>query len=218
MNNNVKLKFYYDYVLNQVYSEGESSFHKHITADVVNRFIDPLGLPKNAAVLDLGCGPGYFLDEMSARDYTNVVGITLSNDDALTCTNKGHSVRLSDMNFLVDPAESIDMLFCRHSLEHSPFPYITLLEYNRVLKQNGVLYIEVPAPDADRVHENNRNHYSIMGKTMWLSLMKRSGFNIVSYDYSFPIEQTDSTTGEKKQYTEKYYIFVCKRVQPVDVK
>jgi SAM-dependent methyltransferase len=104
------------------------------------------------------------------------------------------------------------MLFCRHSLEHSPFPYITLLEYNRVLRPNGYLYIEVPAPDGDRPHEENRNHYSILGRSMWLSLLKRSGFDVTWYNYEFPMML------EGQQLTEKYYIFVCQRKRPVDVK
>jgi len=214
MNTQLKLKFYYEHVLGQVYSEGESPYHKSITEDVVARFIDPLNIPKTAAILDLGCGSGYFLDEMQKRGYTNVAGVTMGTDDIELCTARGHKVRKGDINFLPDPDESIDMLFCRHSLEHSPFPYITLLEYNRVLKQLGTLYIEVPAPDNERTHEDNKNHYSILGRTMWLNLLKRAGFDVNWYDYEFPIQFND--TGE--QFTERYYIFVCTRRRPVDVK
>jgi SAM-dependent methyltransferase len=212
MNTNLKLKFYYEHVLGQVYAEGESPFHCDITQDVVARFIDPLNLPKHAEILDLGCGPGYFLDAMQQRDFTNVTGVSLSAEDVDTATKKQHQVIKSDMNFLSNRDESVDMLFCRHSLEHSPFPYITLLEYNRVLRPNGYLYIEVPAPDSERPHEDNRNHYIILGRSMWLSLLKRSGFDVTWYDYEFPI------TLEGQQMTEKYYVFVCQRKRPVDVK
>ena len=212
MNTNLKLKFYYEHVLGQVYAEGESAFHRDITQDVVARFVDPLNLPKHAEILDLGCGPGYFLDAMKQREFTNVTGISLSADDIDIATKKQHRAVRSDMNFLSNRDESVDMLFCRHSLEHSPFPYITLLEYNRVLRPNGYLYIEVPAPDTERLHEDNQNHYSIMGRSMWLSLLKRSGFDVTWYDYEFPIML------EGQHITEKYYIFVCQRKRPVDVK
>jgi SAM-dependent methyltransferase len=212
MNTQLRIKFYYDHILSQVYAEGESPFHRDITQDVVARFIDPLNLPKHAEILDLGCGPGYFLDAMQQRDFTNVTGVSLSADDIDTATKKQHRVVRSDMNFLSNRDESVDMLFCRHSLEHSPFPYITLLEYNRVLRPNGYLYIEVPAPDGERPHEENRNHYSILGRSMWLSLLKRSGFDVTWYDYEFPIML------EGQRITEKYYVFVCQRKRPVDVK
>jgi SAM-dependent methyltransferase len=214
MNNNLKLKFYYDHVLGTVYSEGESPFHKSITEDVINRFITPENISKDARIIDLGCGPGYFLDEMKKREYTNVQGVTLSREDLDVCQAKGHTVKRSDMNFLDDADESIDMLFSRHSLEHSPFPYITLLEYNRVLKPNGLLYIEVPMPDCDQMHETNKNHFSILGKTMWLSLLQRTGFTVNWYDFEFPLNFDDG----RDSVTERYYVFVCRRRMPVDIK
>jgi len=213
ISNQLKLKFYYDHVLSQVYSEGDSPFHQTITHDVVERFIDPLMLPRDSRILDLGCGPGYFLDAMSDRGYSDVTGVTLSREDLEIVSKKNHQVRLGDMNFLPELDESVDMLFCRHSIEHSPFPYITLLEYNRVLRPNGVLYIEVPQPDCERNHEVNSNHYSIMGRSMWLSLLQRTGFDIDWRDYEFPMN-----LGDGNQATERYYIFVCRRRRSVDVK
>ncbi len=215
MLNLVKLKFYYEHVLTQIYAEGHSPFHESITRDVVERFIDPLILQRDAAILDLGCGPGYFLDAMRDRGYTNVRGITLSDEDISTCRQRGHQVQRADMNFLDDRDESLDMLFCRHSLEHSPFPFLTLLEYNRVLKPQGVLYVEVPKPDMVKPQENNRNHYSILGKSMWLALLSRSGFDVQWCEYEFPVKNTQDPTDA---WTEQYYIFVCRRSRPVDVK
>jgi len=214
MNTQLKLKFYYDHVLGTVYHEGESHFHKSVTKDVISRFVDPKNIAKDAKILDLGCGPGYFLDEMRDRGYTNLEGVTLSIEDANGCISKGHRVRRSDMNFLEDRDESVDMLFCRHSLEHSPFPYITLLEYNRILKPGGFLYIEVPSPDCDQPHQDNKNHYSILDRKMWLALLQRTGFDIQWYDYEFPVEFLD----ERGKVQERYYIFLCHRRRPVDIK
>jgi SAM-dependent methyltransferase len=214
MNIPLKLKFYYDFVLGQVYDEGHSPFHKSITADVVTRFIDPLNLPKTANIIDLGSGAGYFLDEMKSREYTAVRGITMSREDADLARQNGHTVAQGDMNFLSDRDESVDLLFSRHSLEHSPFPYITLLEYNRVLKNAAYLYIEVPAPNCEGRHEENKNHYSVLDRTMWLQLLQRTGFDIQWFDYTFPIDFTDG----RGRIEEHYYIFVCQRRRSVDVK
>lgn len=213
MLNLVKLKFYYEHVLTQVHSEGLSPFHESITRDVVRRFIDPLKLPTTASIVDLGCGAGYFLDAMRERGYTNVRGVTLSRDDIELCQSRGHAVQRADMNFLDDLDESLDMLFCRHSLEHSPFPFLSLLEYNRVLKPRGVLYIEVPRPDSEQPQESNPNHYSIMGKSMWLSLLSRAGFDAQWCEYEFPVKNSNGDT-----WHEQYYVFLCRRIRPVDVK
>jgi SAM-dependent methyltransferase len=214
MYNPVKLKFYYDHVLSTVYDEGESPFHQDITKDVVSRFIDPKKLPVTSKIIDLGCGPGYFLDEMKQRGYTNVQGVTLSPADVAICQRNGHNVKKTDMNFLDDKDESVDMLFCRHSIEHSPFPYITLLEYNRVLKPNGYLYIEVPSLASDRPHETNKNHYSILDKRMWISLLQRTGFDAEWFDYEFPVSFIDGSG----TYMERYYVFMCRRKRSADIK
>lgn len=213
MNRDLKLKFYYNHVLSEIYSEPHSTYHQQITHDVIDRFIEPLSLARNARILDLGSGQGYFLDRMRDLGYTNTVGITLNVDDYNQCRQKQHAMRHADMNFLEDADESHDLLFSRHSLEHSPFPYISLLEYNRVLRPRGWLYIETPRPDSERSHENNRNHYSILGRTQWLSLLTRTGFDVSWHEYDFPIVFEDG-----RQFTESYYVFVCQRRRPVDVK
>lgn len=209
----LKLKFYLDHVQSQVYSEGTSPMHETGTRDSVERFIDPLRLPQDCVILDLGCGAGYFLDLMRDRGYHRVIGITLSRDDAVMCQTKGHQVRLADINFLPDKDETVDLLWCRHSLEHSPFPYFSLIEYNRVLRPGGVLYIEVPQPGCDRPHETNPNHYSILTRAMWLSLLQRTGFDVAWYDVNTPIRLADQT-----ELMEKYYVFVCHRRRPMDIK
>lgn len=214
MNTQLKLKFYYDHVLGTVYNEGPSMLHETATKDVIEKFIDPLNVPKDAYIVDLGCGPGYFLDNMKQRGYTNITGITLSPADIDLARSKGHRVERRDLNFLPEADCSVDMLFSRHSLEHSPFPYITLLEYNRVLKPNGILYVEVPAPDCDRRHEYNKNHFSILGKQMWLSLFERTGFAGTWSDLGFDL--VNSNTNET--FHESYYVFVLRRTKPVDVK
>jgi hypothetical protein len=89
-----------------------------------------------------------------------------------------------------------------------------LIEYNRVLKPRGVLYVEVPAPDCEMLHEINRNHFSIMGKQMWLSLLERTGFDVEWHEYEFPVNFTD----DRGTVKEQYYIFVCRRKRPMDIK
>ena len=219
----VKLKFYQEWLYStHLYDEGDSQFHKNLTEQVVTTYVDPLNLPKTATILDLGCGPGYFLDEMKARGYTGSIGVTLSKHDATVCAQKGHTIKQYDLSFLpqsdgfVD--ESVDFIFLRHALEHSPYPIFSLMEYNRVLKQGGKIYIEVPAPDCDRRHEFNLNHYSILGSSMLTALLNRTGFaidafNLLEFDLSVPKSETESMT-----MREKYYCIVATKQQPIDVK
>lgn len=221
----VKLKFFYEYIVNQhIYDEGESGFHKQITGEVIKGYVDPLNLPKDAKILDLGCGPGYFLDEMKSRGYTNLVGVTLSPGDVKLCEDKGHTIKRYDLSFIPQKDgyydESVDFIFLRHALEHSPYPVFSLMEYNRVLKQGGRIYIEVPAPDCDRKHEFNLNHYSILGQTQLAALLVRTGFNIekfnnLEFDLNVPDNENEGST---KTVREKYYCIVAVKQRPLDIK
>ena len=219
----IKLKFYNEWLYTaHIYDEGDSDFHKQLTAEVVKSYIDPLQLKKDANILDLGCGPGYFLDEMKTRGYTNVTGVTLSPGDISLCEGKGHTIKKYDLSFIPQKDgwydESVDFIFLRHALEHSPYPIFSLMEYNRLLKQNATLYIEVPAPDCERRHEWNLNHYSIFGEQQLAALLVRTGFNVELFnniEFSLGIPNKD---GQVKNVKEKFYAIVARKRQPLDIK
>jgi hypothetical protein len=94
------------------------------------------------------------------------------------------------------------------------------MEYNRVLKQGGKLYLEVPAPDCDRKHEFNLNHYSILGANQLGALLQRTGFAINLFNnFEFDL-QLGNTNEEGKLITsrEKYFCIVATKAQPLDLK
>ena len=220
----IKLKFYNEWLYTaHVYDEGDSGFHKSLTTQVVEKYIDPLELPKDATILDMGCGPGYFLDNMKARGYTNTLGLTLSEGDIKICQEKGHKIKQYDMSFIpqIDGwhDESVDMIFCRHAIEHSPYPIFTLAEYNRLLKQGSKLYIEVPAPNTERKHEYNLNHYSVFDIAMWDALLSRCGFNIdLCNTFEFPLKYPVIDDQPEHTVQEKFLIFIATKKRPLDIK
>lgn len=219
----VKIKFYNEYLyMAHVEDEGESDFHRDMTAQVVEKYIDPLNIPKDTKILDLGCGAGYFLDEMKKRGYTDLTGVTLSPGDIKICSDKGHTVKQYDMSFLPQTQgyydESVGFIFLRHALEHSPYPIFTLMEYNRVLVQGSKIYIEVPAPDCERGLERLPNHYSIFGVQQLGALIVRAGFRIDKFDIIDVKVGVPDDKKEYKYYDEKYYCIVATKDRPLDIK
>lgn len=220
----IKLKFYNEYLYqSHIYEEGDSGFHQQLTQRVVESYVDPLNLKKDAHILDLGCGPGYFLDMMKEREFTNVTGVTLSPGDIKICESKGHVVKPYDLSFLPQKDgyydESVDFIFLRHALEHSPYPIFSLMEYNRILRQGGKIYIEVPAPDCDRKHETNLNHYSIFGATQLASLIDRTGFSIDVFNtLEFDLAVGEDEENNKIEVKEKYFCIVATKARPLDIK
>lgn len=179
-----KINRYNKIALSTVYSEPEEgNFHTELIPKMVEQFFKPLNLPVEAIILDIGCGQGTFMDEVAKLDYPNRIGITKSGEDFDACNAKGHTTTHCDMSDLPFNSEEIDFIWCRHALEHSPFPFFTLLEFNRILKDGGKVYVEVPAPDCVRKHEWNPNHYSVLGPEMWAALFVKAGFKVLQSVY-----------------------------------
>ena len=220
----IKLKFYNEWLYTaHIYDEGSSPMHETLTKQVIDQYVLPLNIPKNGKILDLGCGPGYFLNYMKEKGYTDLTGVSLSPEDVRMCEEKGHTVKKYDMSFLPQKDgyydESVDFIFLRHSLEHSPYPIFSLMEYNRVLKQFGKMYIEVPAPDCERKHEWNLNHYSIMGTEQLAALLVRTGFNIDKFEtLEFDVEFAEPNPENLKNAREKFYCVVVTKQRPLDIK
>lgn len=210
-----KFKRFVQIVRDTVYHEPETpNFHNRIIDSVINELIAPLNLSKDSVILDVGCGSGYFMRAMRELGYTDITGITLNDEDIAECTKDGLKTLKSDFTFIDLPDQSADFIFCRHSLEHSVFPFFTLLEYNRLLKQSAPLYVEVPAERTDRKHEDNGNHYAIMGNEMWSSLFLRAGFD-VEYIKAFTFDLTDDVSGVSVKQTEKFYL--CMLTKRIDM-
>jgi SAM-dependent methyltransferase len=222
----VKLKLYNEWLYTaHIYDEGDSKMHEGLTTGVVEKFIDPLNIPKDAVILDVGCGPGYFLDEMKKREYTNLTGITLSPGDIQICESKGHKIKKYDISFFPQKDgyydESVDFIFLRQALEHSPYPIFSLMEYNRVLKQGSKIYIEMPAPACDRKHEYNLNHYSILGEDQLMALLTRTGFKIDLFqviEFKVGMPTVTNEDGSPKEFTEKYFCITATKDRPLDIK
>jgi len=219
----IKLKFYNEWLYTaHIYDEGTSPMHETLTREIADKYVGPLNLPKDAKILDLGCGPGYFLDWLKDKEFTNYTGVTLSPGDIKICEEKGHKISKYDLSFLPQSEgyfdESVDFIFLRHALEHSPYPIFTLMEYNRVLKQGSKMYIEVPQPNCERLHEYNLNHYSILGENQLVALLTRCGFNIEQFNNLEFDVQGQNENGEVFTAKEKFFCIMVSKARPLDIK
>lgn len=168
-----------------VYPEAPSQIHADITRVALQKLQELFPLQSGMSVLDVGCGQGPALEFFRDRK-TEYLGITLSDEDVAVCRQKGFNVKRMDQSFLDIPDSSQDLLWARHVIEHSVFPLFTLSGFYRVLRPGGMLYLEVPAPETACHHERNPNHYSVLPKLGWESLLERSGFTIqADVDYFF---------------------------------
>lgn len=191
-----------------VYSEQPGGFHDDIIVELAQKFLPSLVSDNNGLIVDIGCGPGMFMEAARNLGYDNLLGVTLSDTDHAVCANRGFQTVKASMSDLDLDDGCASVIWCRHALEHSPFPLFTLYEFYRVLSDQGRVFIEVPAPDNARLymHEFNPNHYSIMGDKMWLGLFEKAGFDLLN-DYVY----CHQVNFENRLVDEKSYLFVLKK-------
>ena len=212
-----KILKFLDKVSKEVYSEPDTEMHmKMIDQIVPDLEKNQIGSNKDQAILDVGCGQGYAMTKFKEIGFTNIQGITMSDEDVKATQDRGFKCENMDQSFMTYQDESFDFLFVRHCLEHSPFPYLTLGEYKRVLKTGGKIYIEMPAPDNHRPLEYIPNHYSIMGAKQWAALILRHQLQIIVAT-DFKIELFDNKDPDKK-FDEKNLVFVLRKVSDEDFK
>lgn len=138
-------------------------------------------------VLDVGCGQGFMgpVFEAMGMDWT---GVTIGRDfvEARKWMKlQGHDatkVKHEDMTFLPFEDNQFDLIFARHVLEHSPFPVITLMEWRRVVKDEGHLCLVAPA--SHYWLSRGRNHYSIVPMPLLKWWTERAGWHLI-HEFTF---------------------------------
>lgn len=187
-----------------------NELHTKVSQDVIKNLLPSHGLKFGQKILDVGCGAGGDLIEFTLLG-CEATGLTLYNDEILQQTIKSYpSIQIVEGDQTFPPIEpgKFDLVFARHVLEHSLIPYLTLCEYNRLLKLKGLCYVEVPFPDQPANHEVNHNHYSVLGIKLWNILFNRSGFRIL-FDRVLNIADNNGAVQDKW-----YQAILCKEQEP----
>lgn len=175
MNRNFKhLNSYLNQLYQDIYPQPIDSGHFKLALGIFNKWIRPNFL--GVSVLDVGCGDTAFMKPVFERKKMAYTGIALNSSNP--------NVINMDFSFLDFPDESFDLIFSRHSLEHSPMPLLTLMEWYRVAKD----FLCLVLPNPQHYGYVGINHYSVMNKEQVNFLLKRAGWNIIWEDNSEPTE------------------------------
>lgn len=95
-------------------------------------------------LLDIGCGIGTFLN-MARSEGWDVTGLEPNVSAAQYAVKTyGLNVIQGTLNETSFPAESFDVVTMIQTLEHVPDPMGVLAIAQKILKRNGLIYIEVP--------------------------------------------------------------------------
>jgi len=146
-------------------------------------------------VLDVGCGAGFFLDALEHFKGIKGVGVELDEKTAAFCRDRvGLDVRTGTLAAQAFPDGRFDVVTMFHYFEHELAPLEVLLETRRVLKEDGVLAMELPDAGSplfkmckgwSRVWEIPRHVVHYTSKTL-TAMLERGGFGVVAVGRHFP--------------------------------
>ncbi|MEW6379160.1 MAG: class I SAM-dependent methyltransferase [bacterium] len=137
---------YFAYWGIDVYQELEGSFSEEFrqALEEITMFNHSPG-----KLLDIGCGPGYFLTV--ARQYGwEAVGLDVSQDIVNLAGKRGERVFCCTVEEFAQkhPAENFDCITLFNILEHLVYPARALSVVRKILQDNGIVVIETPTEDS----------------------------------------------------------------------
>lgn len=174
--------FWMDRYLNElagdIYAQPSDETQMGLASQVADVWLSQLvGLE---SILDVGCAQGQHI-HLLQRYAPKVTGLTLG-EDVLIAQAKGLDVYQADMSFLPFPDGEYQLLWARHTLEHSPMPLITLMEWHRVARSWMCLIL----PDPEVFEQGGINHYYLLNRKQWEVLMERAGWYPMWFKKSEP--------------------------------
>ncbi len=92
---------------------------------------------KNIHILDAGCGDGRYSDYLKKKGYVNICAVDLFE----RCSNMAVEYQTASVDALPFVDNSVDFIFSNSVIYYVEPPIKALIEFNRILKSNGILMI-----------------------------------------------------------------------------
>ena len=140
-------------------------------------------------ILDIGCGTGAMLDELSV--YCRVVGADFSPEALAFCRKRGDRLNAhydlvrADARRLPFASNSFDIVTAMDIIEHIDLDKDALLEIGRVLRPGGHLLVTVPAyRSLWSEHDVALHHHRRYTAPQFRDLLQRAGLTVEKLSYT----------------------------------
>ncbi len=180
--------------------------------DLINCFNDNDIL--KTKILDIGCNDGSFLDELKEKGFQNIYGIEPTKDTYELCKIK-HENTINDF-FSLKKAKSIfnknffDIIISRQVLEHIIELNDFLDGINHILKEEGILILEIPdfgwnLSNLDySLWEEHVNYFTYESLD---NLLRKNNFSIFHWEVTLFAGTALTVFAQKSKKKEKDYIY-----------
>jgi SAM-dependent methyltransferase len=149
------------------------------------RVIGQLSIPRDARILDVGCGGGALLERLARAGYTNLFGADPLLPAEYT-TPQGVSLM---KRYLSDVAGEFDLIMFNHSLEHMPDPVATLKETREKLANGGICLVRVPTTSSEAWTTYQADWFQI-DAPRHIAIPSRKGMALAADSVGLRVEQT----------------------------
>lgn len=99
---------------------------------------------KDESIVDLGGREGYLLSRLKDAGYKDLYCIDASQDAIDFLHDRGLNGHVADISTDLNVDKKFDVVILSHVLEHCPVPLDVLNNVYDVLKEDGLLFVEVP--------------------------------------------------------------------------
>jgi SAM-dependent methyltransferase len=180
------------------------------------------GLNRDDPVLELGCGPGYFLEFLKTLGYKNVVGIDISREQLQLAREKGHRAFYADaFRFLKSKHDSYSLILAVDLVEHFEkselmrlFPMIF-----RSLRKGGMLAIQTPNGGGlfpGEIVYGDLTHLTIFTENSLRQILTLFGFGDIHFKEADPI--ADTVGGRIRRLLWRMVKLVVRMIRQIEVR
>lgn len=151
------------------------------------------GLPRDAAILEIGCGPGYFLHYLSRRGFTAARGVDISAEQVALARERGVVAEVRDVYAeLADRRGALDVIVALDVVEHfSKEENLRLFKAMRdALRPDGLILLQTPNGEALMPGPNiygDLTHLTIFTANSLDQILRRTGFRRAAFFETGPV-------------------------------
>lgn len=139
----------------------------------------------NARILDAGAGTGGTIKFLRRAGFRNIIGVEKSDIAITYSRQRSLKIQKGDINRLPFKKETFDAVICLDVLYHKGVNLnLAISEFQRVLKNGGLLYIQEPAFNFLKSHHDLAisTERRFTQKTI-AKIINESGFKIIKLTY-----------------------------------
>jgi SAM-dependent methyltransferase len=140
-------------------------------------------------ILDIGCRTGVYLLFLKHHGFKNLWGIEIHKESVEFAKKRKLNVIEGDIHALFYDDHSFDAVNCTQVFEHTHDPEMALCEIKRVLKDDGVLWIDIPLEGRQAYDEefNHAGHHNYWGSPDEIGKLLNKFFSLLDYQiYLYP--------------------------------